>query len=380
MAVELSRGPTWAELADRWRGRRIVQVISDLSFGDAATGDTVAWQRILHGHGFDTPIYARHLEGPHGGQAWLLNRYEPREDDIVLLRYTVWSEAAAMVRELNRPFTLIYHNVTPPAFFSLFEPSMARETRRGREELASLAPLSVVALANSEYSRQDLLEAGFRRTGILPILLDWSDLDGPVDRGLHARLSDGRTNLLVVGRIAPNKRIEDDIVVFAHYAKIDPTARLLLVGHYDGSGRYLQLLQALIGRLGLTQQVVFTGKVSRRALVTYYRAAHVYLTMSEHEGFCVPLVEAMAAGVPIVARDATAIPDTAGDAAIFVRERRFDVVAELLHLVRSDRALRERLIWLGRRRLEEFGAERTEARLAAELGDALEGAAAPVAR
>lgn len=361
----------WSALARRLAGRRIVQLISDLTFGDAASSDTVAWQRVFQRHGLESPIYARRIEGPHGGQAAPLDAYQPRADDLLLFHYTVWSEAAERVQSGALRHVMIYHNITPPGFFVLFEPRLAADARRGREQLAALAPLCDLGLADSEYSRQELVAAGFAHTGVVPILLDAGDGNEPGDPSLARELVDGRTNVLYTGRIAPNKRIEETIVVFAYYRRADPTARLWLVGAHDDTDQYSTALRVLIDRLGLRESVVFTGKLPRSRFVTHYRHAHVYLTMSEHEGFCVPLIEAMRLGVPIVARAAAAIPETAGDAAVLVLEKRFDVIAEALHVVRTDDELRRRLIDRGRRRAEAFAPARVEALMVEQLATVL---------
>jgi glycosyltransferase involved in cell wall biosynthesis len=348
-----------------------VQLISDLVPFDAASADTVAWQRVFRREGIDAPIYGRTVVGGHGGRAERLDRHRPRPGDVVVLKYTVWSEAAEWVQRSDRRHVLVYHNVTPPHFFSLFDPRLARDTKRGRVELASLAPRASLAVANTDFSRQDLVAAGFAHTDVLPILLALPT--EPPDPAVVRSLADGRTNVLYVGRVSPNKRIERAIAAFAYYRhRIDRSARLLLVGEHDASGPYMRALRRLVGQLDLDEAVRFTGQVSSAALRAYWASAHVFLTMSEHEGFCVPLVEAMRSGVPIVARAAAAIPETAGDAALLVDEDRPEVVAELLHLARSDEPLRDGLVARGRARAELYAPARTEATFARQLAEAVE--------
>jgi glycosyltransferase involved in cell wall biosynthesis len=362
----------WRALRERLgRGGRIALLISDLVPFDAASADTVAWQRVLRRAGIDAPIYGRTVVRGHGGRAAPLDRYRPRAGDLVVLKYTVWSEAAEWVQRAAGRHVLVYHNVTPPHFFALFDPRLARDARRGRAELTSLAPKASLGLANSDFSRQDLVAAGFARSDVLPILLD--EPTASPDPAVLNALADGRTNVLYVGRIAPNKRVERSIAAFAYYRhRIDRDARLLLVGEHDANGPYMRALRRLVGQLDLEGAVRFTGQVPADALSAYWRSAHVFLTMSEHEGFCVPLVEAMRGGVPIVARAAAAIPETAGDAALLVDEDRPELVAELLHLARSDADLRRTLVARGRARAELYAPERTEATLARQLVEALQ--------
>jgi len=181
---------------------------------------------------------------------------------------------------------------------------------------------------------------------------------------LERRWRDGWTTVLHVGRFAPNKRIEDLVRAFHVYRRINPKSRLLLVGTDAGLENYSAAVRALAERLG-TPDVHFLGHIDFRQLCACYRLADLYVAMSEHEGFCVPLLEAMHFGVPIVAFAAGAVPETLGGAGLLFREKRFEEVAELMHLAVSDPALRAGLVAAGRGRLEHFAPRAIERELRA---------------
>jgi glycosyltransferase involved in cell wall biosynthesis len=246
-----------------------------------------------------------------------------------------------------------YHNVTPPEFFAGFLPHLARQCQEGRRELRAFAARAELGLAVSEFNRRELAQAGFPRTDVLPIPLDLDALvSGSASPAVRRLYADGRTNLLFVGRIIPNKRIEDLLRMFAVYQRtLDPASRLLLVGDHWGYEPYLLRLEELARALGL-EDVVFTGQVEDDELRAYYAASAAYVSLSEHEGFCVPLLEAMAFGLPVLAYDAGAVSETLGGAGVLVGEKPPDVLAALVHRLVTDAALRRSVLEGQARRLE----------------------------
>ena len=347
-----------------------MQFVSDLVFGDAASTDLTQWRQTFLAAGVDSPVYAHRFDGHHAGFCQPLDAYQSRPDDVRLFHYTTWTPAAELLLRRAEPLVLMYHNVTPPAFFAGLDREAERATARGREELARFAPLSLLATAKSEYSRADLLAAGFARTAVLPVRLDFAALEGECDEALRARVA-AAPSLLVVGRVVPNKRVEDAVRAFAYYRRIEPRARLYCVGAHDERGAYYAGLRWLIRRLGLDDAVEFTGQVSAAARGAYYRGCRALVTMSEHEGFCAPVVEAMHLGLPVVGFAATATPETMGDAGVLVLEKRLDVVAEAIDQVVRDTPLRRRLMEKGRARASEFAPDLIEARFASQLAEAL---------
>jgi glycosyltransferase involved in cell wall biosynthesis len=270
---------------------------------------------------------------------------------------------ARVFARLRSRKVLVYHNVTPPEFARGASRRLERECRAGREQLRELAGCTDLALAVSEYNRRELEELGFARTAVLPVLVDFAEHDrAPYDVDLVRRWGRGGTTILHVGRVVPNKRIEDLVRCFHLYRRVDPASRLLVVGDDSGLRGYAESLRDFVARLG-TPEVHFLGHLDFAGLCTCYRLADLYLSMSEHEGFCVPLLEAMHFRVPIVAFAAAAVPETLGAGGALLRQKRFEEAAELMHLVATDAQLRARLVAAGAARLGDFPPGRIEREL-----------------
>jgi glycosyltransferase involved in cell wall biosynthesis len=267
----------------------------------------------------------------------------------------------------------VYHNITPADWFLGFHPHLAGLCHHGRRELAAFAPRTELGLADSEFNRRELETAGYRRTAVLPIVLDLDGYRRPVSPVARRLYDDGRVNVLFVGRIIPNKRIEDLVGVFALYQRhVEPRSRLLLVGDYRGHERYYDRLQERVRRLG-ADEVVFTGHVDDDDLRAYYAAGDVFLCLSEHEGYCVPLLEAMAFGLPVIAYDAGAVAETLRGGGILLQEKRPEVVAELVGRVVQDQALRSAVLRTQERALGAVRAIDFSALLQERLAPVLDG-------
>ncbi len=349
-----------------YRKPTIYQFAAAVSYGDAITDYCLAIRDALHSWGYRCEIYAEHVgsrlsQEAHSLQEWAL----PNDVPVCgIYHYSIGSQVTALIRRLtNARLILVYHNLTPAHYFEDVNPLMVELLKKGQSDLPTLIPRTVLALGVSEYNRLELVEAGFDRTGVLPIALDFERYDRvPTSRKLAHFRQDGWTNLLTVGRIVPNKRQEDVIKVFYYYKHINPRSRLFLVGSFSGTERYYTWLRRLVDELSLPD-VHFTGLVDFEELVNHYRLAHVYVSMSEHEGFGVPFLESMHFGVPILAYAATAVPYTLADCGMLVQEKCFPVIAEALHLLLTDATFRERIIHRQRERLADFSLEKTRALL-----------------
>ena len=281
---------------------------------------------------------------------------------------TGWSGGPDLFARLRCRKVLRYHNVTPAKFYEEFNESHARHCRLGREQLAALLQTRCdLYLSDSAYNQGELIALGAEpgRCRVIPPCPDVERLKDTVpDTAVLDACGDGRTNVLFVGRVAPNKGHAALIEAFAVYHDhYDADSRLLLVGREDpGLLAYSTRLRELADRLGVRDAVVFTGDASDSELKAYYQTADVFAITSEHEGFCVPLVEAMALGVPVVAAASTAIPGTLGSAGFVWPEADPFVLAGSMDRIVRDAAVRERLCAWGRRRYEaEFAGERIEA-------------------
>jgi glycosyltransferase involved in cell wall biosynthesis len=270
-----------------------------------------------------------------------------------LLRYSIWSASVEAV--LERPparLGLVYHNVTPARFLRDANPRIAALCARARAGLASLAPAVDVALADSVYNARELEEAGFAAPRVVPLLLDL-----PSRRAVDPEPGEGPV-VISVGRVAPNKRLDLLVRAFALFQRAHaPGASLALVGPWDGFETYRDALDRFVTRLGATG-VRFLGRVGDAERDAWYQRAHAYACASAHEGFCAPLVEAMAVGLPVVAMDAAAVPETLGAGGLVLPGADPCVLAEGLAEVTGNPALRAALADGAARRLAELAPDR----------------------
>jgi glycosyltransferase involved in cell wall biosynthesis len=287
-----------------------------------------------------------------------------KPDDVLVYHAALGSRLADWLKSTPAAKIVDYHNITPPEFFRVYEPGLSVALANGRRELQALAPQVSLGIGHSEYSRVDLEGLGFSKTQTLPLLIDFEQYEVSGNENLIKELSGNgseRANILFVGRISPNKRQEDLIKVYAVYKRAyQPNARLLLVGATH-SPRYLEALESFAQRLGV-EDVAFAGRASVEDLVAYYRTADLFLSMSEHEGFGAPCLEAMHFGVPVIAFAATAIPETVASGGLLLTEKRFEEIAALIDLVMRDEGVREEMIKAGRARVADFRPQLWEAR------------------
>jgi L-malate glycosyltransferase len=343
--------------------------------GDAIGDSARRVRSLLWDLGHASEIYALTIDDDMRGEARSFDEVASRQGDITIFHFAVPSPMTAEFARLPHGRVLQYHNITPAHFFAPYDPVSFRIAALGRQELAAVPAEGILALGDSDYNRRELEALGFARTGVMPIAVDTERITGaPRHPALEQILRDGLTNFLFVGRIVPNKCIEDVIRLAEQYKRyIDAQYRFIFVGRTDGVPRYYATLRALIDRYEmLPDRFLFPGAVSDWELAAYYRTASVYISMSEHEGFCVPLVEAMAADVPILAYSSTAVPETLGGAGVLFAPKDMEYAAELLGQLAFDPDLRARVIAGQRTRLEDFSDERVVERLRQVLARAIE--------
>jgi glycosyltransferase involved in cell wall biosynthesis len=340
---------------------RIDQWVPALHRGDAI-GDSARLMRdAFRSWGHSADVYALELDADLAGDGLRFADFRPGgPEDVVILHFALPSPLTPAFCEQRGRRVLLHHNITPPEFFLGWDDELARICRVGREELETLAPHCDLGLADSEFNRLELEALGVARTGVLPICLDFARYREPPSPVLRRLLDDGRVNLLFVGRLAPNKRPEDLIRLASYWRRfVSQDVRLLLVGKLPRRRAYFDALQALAYEEGLTPaECVFLGHVSHDELIACYAAARVFVSMSEHEGFGVPLVESMLMRVPVLAYSAAAVPHTLGGAGVQFREKRLAEVAETAHVLATDEALRGAVLAGQDRRLAAFAPER----------------------
>jgi glycosyltransferase involved in cell wall biosynthesis len=316
---------------------------------DAITGQAFGWRDLLREWGYESEIVAEYVHPDLIGTVRPLNRAGKRlvNQGGVLLRYALWSATAEVARRASGPAGLCYHNITPGELLRDFNPELADLCDRGRAALPRLRGAIDALVADSSFNAAELREAGLGEAAVVPLLLE---LPPKVPR----RDPNRSPTVLTVGRVVPNKRLEDVIKAFTLYQRRHaPEASLVIVGSAVGFENYRTALEVLAARIG-ARHVFFTGPISSAARDAWYSRADVYLSMSVHEGFCAPVVEALAHGAPVVARGAGAVPETLGGAGLVIDEADFPFVAEALHELASSSRTRNALYDAADQRLSEL--------------------------
>ncbi len=335
---------------------QIHQILPDISYGDAISNHALEIKNILTLWGYKSGIYAQRI---HPKLAHVTKSYKEYQkisspENILIFHFSIGSDISRFVKNLPDKKILIYHNITPHSYFIGINDTLIHLLGEGRKELAEYANITDLALGDSEYNRKELVELGFKNTGVLPIIVDFETYKQEPDKNVLNKFADDSTNLIFVGRLSPNKKQDDIIKAFYYYNKlINAHSRLFLVGSYNGTEKYYSQLQELVKRLNL-RNVYITGQVDFKELLAYYKLADVFISMSEHEGFCVPLLECMHFGIPIIAYNSTAIPHTLNESGVLVSEKRYEEVAELAHILVEDKKFRDRIIKKQKERLNEF--------------------------
>lgn len=331
--------------------------------GDAIGDHARRVRDLLRAQGHESHVFAIAIDEDMRHEVRPFSDPGARAGHVTLYHFAMPSAMSEAFAALPGARVLHYHNITPARYFAAYDPALFGLAARGRRELASLAGKVDLALGVSDFNRQELEAIGFRDTGILPLAIDLDGLTGaPRTPALEALLDDECTNFLFVGRIAPNKMIEDIIRLAEHYKRyVDAYYRFIFVGRTDVVPRYYHMLRAFVGQLGwLPDRFVFAGPVPTRELAAYYRWASVYISMSEHEGFCAPLVEAMAMDVPVLAYSCTAVPETLDGAGVQFAPKNFELAAELLAELAYDDGVRASVLDGQRRRLTHFQGSRVD--------------------
>ena len=353
----------------------IHQIVAGFRRNDAIANTALLWRGILRGWGRKSEIFCEMANtAPE-------QRHEVRDlemlaaacspNDVVVLHLSIGCAANVIFERLKCRKVILYHNVTPARFFERINTATASRLAEGRSQAAALAGVAELNLADSAYNASELVEMGYSDVGVLPLLIDLEGAHREVSQPFMERFGDGAVNILFVGRVAPNKRHDELLRVFHDFQHaVEPRSRLVIAGSTQGCELYTTLLAGM--RLAFElKRVVFTGSLSQPELNACYRTATVFLCMSEHEGFCAPLLEAMHHDVPVLAVADAAVPETMDGAGILFGERDHALIAETLGRVVRDREFREAVLDGQRKRIARYRARDYGKELLAALAPVL---------
>lgn len=355
---------------------KVYQLVPTLSYGDAVGNDTLALKDALIKLGYKTEIFSEGIDARLPKDTAKLFRDMPKlsPEDVVIYHFAIGTDLNYKFAELKCRKIMIYHNVTPPHFFAPYNKKSTELCERGLRDAKALADKVDYVLAASAFNKSDLIEMGYKcPIDVLPILIPFDDYKKEPDQEVIKKYSDGYVNILFTGRCAPNKKIEDVIKSFHYYKKYyNPKSRLILVGSFDKNDPYYQKLVTFIRTLG-TEDVIFPGHIKFNAILAFYSVANVFLCQSEHEGFCVPLAEAMCFDVPIIAYDKTAIKWTLGGSGILLDKKDYVETAGMIDRLINDEQLKATVIKNQQERLKDFDHDVIKAQFAKYLKDFIDG-------
>jgi glycosyltransferase involved in cell wall biosynthesis len=355
---------------------------------DAIGNHVLQLQRALRAAGHDSDIYAEAMGPTMHAHARPFSEAPTAQGERVLLYHAsthsampAWLAARAAAGEVVQTY---YYDITPAPYFARWLPDAARDMDVARRQVAELAPAVALGMTASRYSEKELISFGYSPTATCPLIVDLSDYHQAPDARVLARLRRQRerngARWLFVGRIAPNKCQHDILASFALYRQVfDPRAHLTLVGGATAP-RYLKALHALAADLELGDSLDIVDVVAFPTLLAEFAVADVFVCLSEHEGFCVPILEAMELGVPVVAYDAAAVPETLGAGGTLLADKDPLQVACSVEAVLADDKRRAAAVEAGRAQARSFAPERTSAGLVATIEAHLDGVATGGAR
>ena len=331
---------------DRENTRIVVQIVGSLHFGDAVGNDVLAIQKALSEEGYCTGIFATSIdERVKSNLVFRLDQLpELKKDDVVIYHFGAADISYEIIRDLKCKRILRYHNVTPPKFFEGYDKASEISTTNGLKQIEAMKDFFDFGMVDSEFNKTDLIQMGHRYPiEVVPILIPFDDYKkSPSTHVIEKYKTDDYTNIVFVGRIVPNKKDDDLIKCFAAYQRTyNQKSRLILVGNYNGQEQYYDELKKLVEKEKV-DDVIFTGHISFADILAYYQIADLFLCLSEHEGFCVPLIEAMFFEKPILAYNMAAVPETLGGGGMLIDDKQPEYVAQKMHEILESKELQEK--------------------------------------
>lgn len=332
---------------------RIDQLLAGFADGDAISTEAIQIRDILRSHGIESSIFAnlQHtspsmLDECHDAHAYL-------PGDACIHHYSIGSPVLDQFSGLNIKKVLVYHNITPASFFRIYDTRVANQLDSARRDLAAVARKADAVWADSNFNAGELISAGINSVKVFPLPFSERGLDVPDDPEIAGRLSGPLRTILSVGRIAPNKRVEITIKAFHYYVKkINPYSRLVIVGSGRSCPRYYDLLQMMVSDLDIPN-VCFEGFAAPRSLPTYYRKADLFISTSDHEGYCLPLLEAMYHGTMVLAHHTGGMPEAMGGAGVLYDDLDPAGIAVLMGRLLSTPSIRQEVLESQARRIQD---------------------------
>ncbi len=324
---------------------KIIQFVTHLALHDAIGNEVLAMDDLLKKQGYESHIMAGHIHEALKNKAEQPDFSNFSPEDLFIFHKGSGDKVSKAIASLPCKKAMVYHNITPAKYFLPYDRRMSLILFLGRLQLRRYISCMDACWADSSFNAEELLRCGANkeRTRVLPILFSENKSEVIPDPETENKLKRNKaTKLLCIGRIAPNKKLEDAIKLYARYRKqYDSKAVLYLVGSWEGLEKYYDRLKKHCAKLKLTEdQVVFTGRISEEEKEAYLRNTDALICMSEHEGFCVPLLEAMGKYLPVLAYAKAAIPETLGESELLFPQKDYDIMSNTLARLQSDPAFR----------------------------------------
>lgn len=340
----------------------INQITATMSIGDAISNEVLAIKKILDDMGIENKIYAENIDPRLKKYVNKYSDYKGNKNHVLINHFGIGSAVNDYVMDLKNEIKIIrYHNITPDNFFEGYNLVTGNLCRLGREQLKKSKGIYKYALAVSEYNKEELVDLGYKNIEVMPIIIALDDYKKKPSSEILSKADKNIKNIVFVGRVSPNKKQEDIIKCFYYYNKyFNNNSRLFIVGNYEGMERYQRQLSELVKKLNLEKNVCFTGHIKFEEILGYYSIADLFLCMSEHEGFCVPLVESMFFKVPILAYDSSAISYTLNGSSILIKEKNYIYIAGMMDYILNNDELKYKIVEKQLMRLEELKPEKVK--------------------
>lgn len=339
----------------------IHQFVESFSDADAIGYHALGIQELLRTEGIKSNIYANNFDQLMEKKCHHFTKFNDQKHEIdtkLIYHHSIYSEAYKYLKQLNYEKHLIFHNISPPEFFN-HQPDFRRLLGNGYDQLKEFNNVFKTASADSEYNVKVLNKYNFnKKTRVIPPFVNLETKFRPY---ITKPKKDKKTKIIFVSKISPHKRQTDLIKVFQTYRKIyNKDSQLYIIGGFNPDDNFYQKLNKLSQK---TAEVFITGKISLKKLVYHYQTADLFLCLSEHEGFGIPIIEAMFFGLPIIAYNAAAVPDTLGKGGILINTKSPLYIASTIDYLLNDKSLKQKLLENQKNELEKYEPEKIKGKL-----------------